>query len=339
MRLVSRRDFVHLSGFALIGTLVDWRRFAFAPSAVLGLGRVTHSSLRAYEQPRFAAKAVKKTFYVDTVLKLYEEEASGDPGSSKNPVWWRADEGWVHSSWVQPVRNDLNQPVTQIPSGGFLAEVSVPYSDAWRNDDGTPQKAYRFYYASTHWVDQLVTDPADRVWYRVWDDRYRVNYFVLAESLRPVPADELTPLSADVQDKRIEVELSRQQLTAFESGVAVFSAPVSTGRRGVETPVGAFQVRQKRPSRHMAATEGNGFDLPGVPWVSYIHWTGVALHGTYWHNDFGTPRSRGCINLTPADAKWLFRWTMPTVPVSEDDLQSTGFGTTVEVIQTGLRHA
>ena len=82
----------------------------------------------------------------------------------------------------------------------------------------------------------------------------------------------------------------------------------------------------------MAATDGNGFDLPGVPWVSYIHWTGIALHGTYWHNDFGTPRSRGCINLTPADARWLFRWTMPIVPPDEDDVQSACCGTAIDVV-------
>jgi len=62
---------------------------------------------------------------------------------------------------------------------------------------------------------------------------------------------------------------------------------------------------------------GSGFDLPGVPWVSYFYWTGVAFHGTYWHNDFGRPRSRGCVNLAPADAKWIYRWTLPVVPPSE----------------------
>ena len=332
MRVLSRRTFMQLSGVAVMGAVVDARLFQVAAPPLLGLGRVTHSSLRAYEQPRFSAEPVDMTLYADTILQLYEAEPAGDPGESKNPLWWRTDAGWVHSSRVQPVRNDLNLPVSQIPAGGFLAEVSVPYTDAWRNEDGTPLKVYRFYYASTHWVDRIVTDRADRVWYRVWDDRYRVAYFVLAESLRPIPAEELTSLSGDVPDKRIEVNLAQQRLTAYEQGGAVFSTVVSTGRRGVETPTGHFVVRQKRPSRHMAATDGNGFDLPGVPWVSYIHWTGVALHGTYWHNDFGTPRSRGCINLTPADARWLFRWTTPVVPAGEDDVQSACCGTAIDVV-------
>ncbi|MCK7483271.1 MAG: L,D-transpeptidase [Candidatus Moduliflexus flocculans] len=61
----------------------------------------------------------------------------------------------------------------------------------------------------------------------------------------------------------------------------------------------------------------SGFDLPGVPWVIYIKENGIALHGTYWHNDYGRPRSHGCINLTPQAAKWLYRWTTPAVPLGK----------------------
>jgi lipoprotein-anchoring transpeptidase ErfK/SrfK len=61
-------------------------------------------------------------------------------------------------------------------------------------------------------------------------------------------------------------------------------------------------------------TRENGYDLPGVPWVSYFSGNGAALHGTYWHNDYGTPKSAGCLNLRPEHSKWLFRWTLPEVP-------------------------
>ena len=61
-------------------------------------------------------------------------------------------------------------------------------------------------------------------------------------------------------------------------------------------------------------TPTDGYDLPGVPWVSYFSGNGAALRGTYWHNDFGTPKSAGCINLRPEDARWLFRWSLPGVP-------------------------
>jgi lipoprotein-anchoring transpeptidase ErfK/SrfK len=60
-----------------------------------------------------------------------------------------------------------------------------------------------------------------------------------------------------------------------------------------------------------------GYDLPGIPWVSYITESGISFHGTYWHNDFGRPRSHGCMNLPSDAARWIYRWTNPTVPYDE----------------------
>lgn len=191
---------------------MDVPQRAQATETVLALGRVTNSSLRAYDRPSFTSMARSKGYGVDTLINIYEEKADGDPGSSQNPTWWRADEGWVHASLIQPVRNEPNQPILEMPKDGFLAEMTIPFAEAWRNADGTPLKVYRFYYGSTHWVDQVVTDKKGRVWYRVLDDRYKVYYFVLAESLRRVNDDQLTPISPDVADKLIEVDLKRQSL-------------------------------------------------------------------------------------------------------------------------------
>jgi lipoprotein-anchoring transpeptidase ErfK/SrfK len=63
--------------------------------------------------------------------------------------------------------------------------------------------------------------------------------------------------------------------------------------------------------------DANSYDLPGVPWVCFIDEKGVSFHGTYWHNDFGKPRSHGCINLPSAGAKWVYRWTLPSVPYTD----------------------
>jgi lipoprotein-anchoring transpeptidase ErfK/SrfK len=61
----------------------------------------------------------------------------------------------------------------------------------------------------------------------------------------------------------------------------------------------------------------NTFNLPGIPWISYLDVNGISFHGTYWHNNFGVPMSHGCINLPPASAKWIYRWTTPVVPYGE----------------------
>ena len=89
----------------------------------------------------------------------------------------------------------------------------------------------------------------------------------------------------------------------------------------------------KRPSRHMAAGNlaANGYDLPGVPWVIYFTEEGIAIHGTFWHNDFGRPRSHGCINVAPHVAKWIYRWTNPEVPVHAQSVYKS-YGTVLDVI-------
>jgi lipoprotein-anchoring transpeptidase ErfK/SrfK len=71
------------------------------------------------------------------------------------------------------------------------------------------------------------------------------------------------------------------------------------------------------------------YELPGVPWCMFFTTTGIALHGTYWHNDFGRPRSHGCVNMRSEDAKWLYRWTLPEVPYEQ--LGGSGQGTLVVV--------
>jgi lipoprotein-anchoring transpeptidase ErfK/SrfK len=79
---------------------------------------------------------------------------------------------------------------------------------------------------------------------------------------------------------------------------------------------------------------GHPYDLPGVPWVSFFTGTGISFHGTYWHNDYGQPRSHGCVNLTPADAKFIYRWTRPAVPPETQYLHLPGEGTLVQIVTT-----
>ena len=157
--------------------------------------------------------------------------------------------------------------------------------------------------------------------------------------MRLVTPEEISPLSADVPDdrKRLEVHLTNQLVIAYENEQPVFMTRASTGghfNNGIfATPQGKAMTFHKRPSVHMAAGNlaSSGFDLPGVPWVSYITESGVAFHGTYWHNDFGRPRSHGCINVPSKAAKWIYRWTQPVVP-PEVRYRFLDYGTTVIVM-------
>lgn len=102
----------------------------------------------------------------------------------------------------------------------------------------------------------------------------------------------------------IEVDLSEQRTYAYEGDVLVNSFTVSTGMSGTPTVTGEYAIYVKVPLQDMS---GPGYYLADVPWVMYFY-DEYGFHGTYWHNNFGTPMSRGCVNLTIDDAKWLYDW-------------------------------
>jgi lipoprotein-anchoring transpeptidase ErfK/SrfK len=102
----------------------------------------------------------------------------------------------------------------------------------------------------------------------------------------------------------IEVNLSNQTLTAWQGDVAVLYTSISSGLAATPTVTGNFKVGVKYTSQRMT---GPGYDLPGVPWVMYFYGS-YAIHGAYWHNNFGVPMSRGCVNASIPDAEFLYNW-------------------------------
>jgi LysM repeat protein len=117
--------------------------------------------------------------------------------------------------------------------------------------------------------------------------------------------------SAPTGGKWIDVDISSHSVRAYQGDTVVRSMIVSTGIARYPTPTGRFRVYVKYLSTPMS---GPGYYLPGVPHTMYFY-GGYALHGTYWHNNFGHPMSHGCINLTRADAAWLYSWTPVGTPV------------------------
>lgn len=328
---VSRRDFMKLASVAAMSLPFNSVfRYGVLTSVSLDnhLGRTTRS-MHYYIEPGFSSESLG--FYnTDTVVRIFEERI-GESKVEHNAIWFRTDDGWINSTFVQPVKREINKPQLELPEGGLLCEVTVPYTQAWLVDQYNRKRVYRYYYGSTHWVYYAFKTSEGNSWYRVLDDRTNDSYIVMAEDLRPVTAAELTPISAHIRNKHIEVDLSGQRLTAFENEKPVFSAKIASGYFEGDTPIGEFRVERKQPSRHMAArTPTTEFDLPGVPWVCYISWTGVSLHGTYWHNNYGTPQSHGCINLTPEASKWIYRWTEPFA-IYGDKFEESDNGTKVIV--------
>lgn len=335
--LLNRRDFLHLSALGVFGFLPKTFR-SFQSVAAEQMGRVAGMSAKVYVSPSFDADEVK-IYWRDMILPITDVTV-GDKQPEHNRIWYQiGDEGYVHSGSIQPVKTRLNQPNASIPFGGVLVEVTVPYTDVHWGAGKNHQFAYRFYYETIHWATDLVINEQGEPWYRIQEDKWDLTLFAPAKHLRLIPDDELTTISPLVPaaEKRIEVRLRDQLAIAFESDKPVYLARIASGavfsNGRFLTPQGVHSTFHKRPSRHMAAGDlaSNGYDLPGVPWICYITEKGVALHGTYWHNDFGRPRSHGCINLTPTAAKWFYRWTFPVVPPSEDMVYEKT-GTRVDVV-------
>ncbi len=129
-----------------------------------------------------------------------------------------------------------------------------------------------------------------------------------------IPAPGSTPVTPPVAapapghgasgEKWIDVNLSTQTITAYQGQTAVRSARVSTGLWGTPTVVGTYHIYAKYVSTPMS---GPGYYLPNVPHTMYFY-KGYAIHGAYWHNNFGTPMSHGCVNLSLPDAEWFYNW-------------------------------
>ena len=327
---LSRRDFLKLSALASLSLAFNSPHSTVQPT--LALGRVTTQYLRVHLRPAGQSKQVAWLAF-DEVLKITDTLI----GQDKQP-WHEIASGYVETTEVQPVENRLNPIQRLFPASGAIGEVTVPFVDARRKPEARAPLAYRLYYGSTFWVRAVAGDS----WYKLYDERLGIFYYVEAPTIRIIPAAELTPLAPSASNKHILINLKQQRVYAYEGRSEVFSTAVSTGRLylgadGVTTyswtPPGDFVVDRKRPSRHMGFGEaaGSDYELPGVPWVSYFHWKGYSFHGTWWHNDYGQPRSAGCINMLPQDAKWIYRWTQPTPALDQEVI--TGDGTPVEIVE------
>jgi lipoprotein-anchoring transpeptidase ErfK/SrfK len=128
-------------------------------------------------------------------------------------------------------------------------------------------------------------------------------------------------LGVSTEEKWIEVDLSEQKLRAWEGNQLFLETLVSTGLPWFPTPTGEFRIWIKLRAAKMEGGSGRYYYyLPNVPYIMYFEndkvpgWRGYGLHGTYWHHDFGTQRSHGCVNLPTNVAEQLYYWTSPYLP-------------------------
>ncbi len=239
------------------------------------------------------------------------------------------EDGFIFFSWIERYDRDGSVAYMIVPgvyvNGRGMARLSPP---SFRGVAFTHTPTQTFAWILTHTetrrgagTDQPLTDrTVERfqivqifesedvggwVWYRIGPEDW-----VEQRRLAKVEPDPERPQGVE-SDRWISINLYEQTLAVYENGEMVYATMVSSGLDGWWTQPGVFQVYKKLANDPMsgafAADRSDYYYLEDVPWILYYDQS-RALHGAYWHNGYGYPRSHGCVNLSPVDANWIFNW-------------------------------
>ena len=319
-------------------------------------------------EPSLDAPSVNVLY--DDQIVVWQQEVVTKGAQNPNLIlqrWVKTPDGYIYAPALQPVKNIPNTALTAIPNGkqGFWAEVTVPYVDM-RLDGvaASPRVKYllennlpiRLYYSQVVWIDQIAQDNGGTILYRFNENGGRPNGLTgggygdiqwgEAAAFRPLTPDDVAPIHPDVDPatKKIVVDSTqeRQTLSCLEGTEEVYFCRVSTGTRldangnpvtEFLTPLGEHTTWRKAISIHMSGgTTGTGYDTPAVSWTTLFSGDGYAVHAAFWHNAFGVPRSHGCVNCLPEDAKWIFRWAIPPNSLDQGDVAVSGLTSGTHVI-------
>jgi hypothetical protein len=272
---LTRRNFLRLAGAGLgsmaFGSMRPLRLSLTDFPQYERLGRVAiQGKVELKAQPDQSSQTLG-VLYEDAVLPWLKETAAKNLDYNNiNQRWVETPDGFLNSRNIQPVRNILNQPVSELQQtsigNGMWAEVTVPYldirlnttptSNSWveaKIDQGLP---VRIYYEMVFWVDQLKVDDSGKTWYRINPNYYGGvdMLWAPAEGMRPITRDEIIPINPEVEDKHIIVDVIQQSVSCFEAKREVYYSRASTGAKfdmygnAVDkwaTPVGQHRVARK----------------------------------------------------------------------------------------------
>lgn len=297
-------------------------------------GRVHGASwIRVFNEPSIYSGSVRNLHWGTVIPVTNVTHGTTYDGRARSTVWYETLDGWVHSAYVVPCHEQFQEPLDEV-DGEFWGEIVKPHS--WQFTQPSLRSYqwdwsyYMNYWGQIHRFAERAEDAEGRVWYRLLDDvEEKRQAWVMARDVRVVRREEFAPISPEVQDKHVIITLADQTLACYEGGVEVFRTRIASGSSFADdegnlidfsTVEGDYTVDRKRPSRRMRGGDEFGlpYDVNGVPWCTYFGGTGAAIHGAYWHNNYGRPRSHGCINVTPDAAKWVYRWTQPYLTYDEE---------------------
>jgi hypothetical protein len=122
------------------------------------------------------------------------------------------------------------------------------------------------------------------------------------------------PAGVGPGEQWLHINLTEQTMVAYRGDTPVHATLISSGKAGWTTPRGLYRVNRVYQTKPMNGVDEDGpYQVQEVPWAMYFRGN-YAIHGAYWHNAFGAPRSHGCVNVPPADARWLYYWSEPRLP-------------------------
>lgn len=192
-------------------------------------------------------------------------------------------------------RSDVAEVIYVVQEGDTLSEIAALYNTTTQElltANGLPNSNFV-------WVGQSLRIKTSAVVSPLSEAANAQSRAILPE----IGAAEASLAPTD-GTRWIEVNLTDQTLTAWQGDVAILYTKISSGLPGTPTITGRFNIGTKYQSQRMT---GPGYDLPGVPWVMYFHGD-YAIHGTYWHTNFGVPMSRGCVNVSVEESELLYQW-------------------------------
>lgn len=353
---LSRREFLKLGGMLAGAAMLPKNALRYARRAQqfsedANLGRVCVGDIGAWHElksePSMDAPKVA-TAWRDDVLEIKREVVATTLDYNRyNQRWYETPNGYIYAPMVQPVKFKVNTPVAQLPldnegKPGMWVEITQPVVDMelagskenasyWIRTAMVP----RLYYSQVYWASNI-RQANGKTQYLLYEKYGALpdSYWVDAEACRPITAEEIAPIHPDVGDKLIKIDYQNQTLSCLEGNREVYFCEVSTGyKRDGEylTPGGVHTIWRKLVSVHMSAGGVSEYDSPGIGWTTIFHADGQAIHAVYWHNNFGSALSHGCVNCRPDDAKWIWRWCNPQVNYYPGELTVQGGANSTKV--------
>ena len=248
----------------------------------------------------------------------------GDPN-----IWWSTTEGYVALDTLQPSQNPWAAEWT-VPDGSLAPSGwwGATTSDANVRAGPTTDAPVVGHLPGGNLLKVLTQQAGQNVqgsdqWDRIDGGRYAgawVHSSLVKRTTQPAP-NTTPPAEGSASGRWIVVDRAQHSLTLVDNGQPTFVTYVALGVAGRDTPAGTYSTWGKYRADDMTSASvqdpGGYYDLPNVPDTEYYKDGGYAIHGTYWHDEFGTDQSHGCVNVTWTDGRYLFDQTLPSVPAGQ----------------------